>query len=78
MCVFTVKYVNRRFHMKLHPGYERYIFHILISEDITDVIPLFSFVFRQFFLFLKHLYLCNKKKITRWLEHKFIFSWKKD
>ena len=28
---------------------------------------------------LKHSYLCNEKKITRWLEHmKFIFSWKKD
>ena len=28
----------------------------------------FSFVFRFFFIF-KHSYLCNKNKITRWLEH---------
>ena len=36
----------------------RAIFQILTSKDIADVIPLFS----------KHLYLCNKKKITRWFE----------
>ena len=30
------------------------------------------------FLFSRHSYLCNKKKITRWLEHMLlIFSWKK-
>ena len=29
-------------------------------------------------VFLINSYLCNKKKITRWLEHmKFILSWKK-
>ena len=28
--------------MKLHPGYEWHIFHILTSEDIADVIPYFS------------------------------------
>ena len=40
----------------------------------------FSFVFLLFFFkFSKHLYLCNKKKITRWLKDmKFVFSWKKD
>ena len=33
----------------------------------------------SFFLFSKHSYLCNKKKIARWLERmKFIFLWKKD
>ena len=41
------------------------IFYILTSEDIADVIPLFLVVF----LFSKRSYLCNKKKITRWLEH---------
>ena len=67
--------------MKLHPGYKWYIFHILTSEDIADVIPLFflCFSFSFFFLFSKHSYLYNKKKITRWFEDmKFIFSWKKD
>ena len=66
--------------MKLYPGYEWHIFHILTSEDISLTSFLrFSFVFRLvFFLFSKHLYLCNKKKITRCLEHmKLIFSWKK-
>ena len=47
------------------------------SEDIADVIPLFFTQnkdtfgddFHLFFLFSKHSYLWNKKKITRWLEH---------
>ena len=34
--------------------------------------------FLSIFLFSKHSYLCHKKKITHWFEHrKFIFSWKK-
>ena len=40
--------------MKLHPGYEWDIFHILTSEDIADIISLF---FVYFFLFSKHSYL---------------------
>ena len=62
-----MKYATRRFHMKLHPGY---IFSISSLEKIS----LASFlVFRLvfFFLFSKRSYLCNKKKITRWLEHMF-------
>ena len=44
------------------------------------VFPLLFLCFSSsFFLFSKHSYLCNKKKITRWFEHmKFIFLWKKD
>ena len=33
---FTGKYTTRRIHMKLHPGLEWRIFHILTSEDIDD------------------------------------------
>ena len=39
---FSVKYATRIFHMKLHPGHKWHIFHILTSEDIADVIPLFG------------------------------------
>ena len=39
---FIVKYTTCRFHMKLHPGYKWRFFHILTSEDIADVTPLFS------------------------------------
>ena len=35
---FTGKYTARKIHMKLHPGPEWRIFHILTSEDIGDVI----------------------------------------
>ena len=35
---FTGKYTARKIHMKLHPGPEWRIFHILTSEDIDDVI----------------------------------------
>ena len=50
----------------------------LVKISLTSFLC-FSFVFRLVFLFSKHSYLCNKKKITHWLEHmKFIFSWKKD
>ena len=51
----------------------------LVKISLTSFLC-FSFVFCiVFFLFLKHSYLCNKMKITRWFEHmKFIFSWKKD
>ena len=35
---FTGKYTTRKIHMKLHPGPEWRIFHILTSEDIDDVI----------------------------------------
>ena len=41
-------------------------------------ISLKSFLCFSFVFFSKHSSLCNKKKITCWLEHmKFIFSWKK-
>ena len=75
----TVKYATSRFQMKLHPGYEWHIFHILTSEDSLTSFLCFSFVFRLiFFLFSKHSYPCNKNKITRCLEHmKFTFSRKK-
>ena len=36
---------------KLHPGYERDIFHILTSRDIADVIPLFFLCFSSSFFF---------------------------
>ena len=35
---FTGKYTTCKIHMKLHPGPEWRIFHILTSEDIDDVI----------------------------------------
>ena len=38
MPCFTGKYAVRKIHMKLHPGPEWRIFHILTSEDIDDVI----------------------------------------
>ena len=48
----------------------------LVKISLTPFLR-FSFVFRPVF-FPKQSYLCNKKKITRWLEHmKFVFSWKK-
>ena len=37
---FTGKYTTRKFHMKLHPGLEWRIFHILTSEDIDDLTDL--------------------------------------
>ena len=40
---FTVKYANRRFYMKLHPGYEWHIF--------AGVIPLFFLCFSSIFFF---------------------------
>ena len=46
----------------------------LVKISLTSFLC-FSYVFRPFFLFSKHSYLCNKKKIARWLEDmKFIFS----
>ena len=72
---FTVKYATR---IDFIRNYIRDTSDILpYPHDIADVIPLFFSLF--FCVVLKHSYLCNKKKITRWLEHmKFIFSWKKD
>ena len=70
------KLTTRIFHTKLHLGYEWDIFHIFNKWRFRWR---HYFVFPLFFLFSKHSYLCNKKKITRWLEHmKFILSWKKD
>ena len=63
---FTEKQTTRIFHTKLHSGYEWDIFHILTSEDIADVIPLFFLCFSSnffFFYFTKQSYLCNKKKL---------------
>ena len=47
---FTGKYMYavRKIHMKLHPGPEWRIFHILTSEDIADII---SRSFHNFLLF---------------------------
>ena len=33
---FTGKYTTRKIHVKLHPGFEWRIFHILTGEDIDD------------------------------------------
>ena len=38
---FPRKYTTRKIHMKLHPGPEWRIFHILTSEKIDDVISRF-------------------------------------
>ena len=35
---FTGKFTTRKIHVKLHPGPEWRIFHILTGEDIDDVI----------------------------------------
>ena len=49
--------------MKLHPGYEWDIFHILTSEDIADVILCFSFVLLLIFFFnLRNTHICVIKK----------------
>ena len=54
----------------------RWVFYCKIRARHSFVFPAFS---SSFILFSKHSYLCNKKKITRWLEHtKFIFDWNKD
>ena len=49
--------------MKLHPGYGWHIFHILTSENIADVIPLFfPFILPIFFLFWNtHIYVIKRK-----------------
>ena len=50
----------------------------LVKISLTSFLC-FSFVFRLlFFLFSKHSYICNKKEITRWLEHMKFILWKKD
>ena len=33
---FTGNYITRKIHMKLHPGLEWRIFHVLTSKDIDD------------------------------------------
>ena len=42
---FSGKYTTHKVHTKLHPGLEWHIFHILTSEDITDVISRYYTVF---------------------------------
>jgi len=51
---FTGKYTTHKIHIKLHPGPEWRIFHILTSADFNDVIWCFSqlFVFGWFFVFI--------------------------
>ena len=57
--------------MKLYLGLTWRIFHILTREDIDDVISRFKTV-----VCTKYSCLCNKKKITRWLEDmNFVFEW---
>ena len=46
--------------MKLHPRYEWHIFHILTSQDIADVIPLFFLFF--FFFHFRNTHICVIKR----------------
>ena len=57
---FNRKYTTCKIRAKLHPGPDWYIFHILTSEDIDDVISQFSRLFVQtvsFSLKRKEIYL---------------------
>ena len=81
--VFSIYYIDMSVYCKIH--------HSQISYETTSGIrylPYHSFVFPakidtfgdhfRLLFFSKHSYLCNTRKITRWLEHmKFIFSWKR-
>ena len=61
---------NRQVHTKLHPGYEWDIFHILTSEDIADVIPLFFLCFLSILFNFRNTHYYVIKRIIFSLEGK--------